>query len=306
MKGLELAKKYYETFGKEAIHASFSEIENKIAIGLIGQGSECYGFDDDISTDHDFEPGFCVFLPDESIVDEKTAFQLERLYAKLPKEFEGFKRGILSPVGGNRHGVFRLKDYLNNKFGLCENPSLYDWFSIPEHALAEFQNGAIFADESGLLTSAREVFSRYPEDVRRKKLASALLTMAQSGQYNFSRCIKHGEYGAARLALCEFVKGALQASFLLENTFMPYYKWQFKALRALPIGEKIADSLEFLMTGSSADYDVMADVVEEIATNIITALQDQNLTKAICGDLEKHAYSVNDSIADANLRNEAI
>ena len=30
---------------------------------------------------------------------------------------------------------------------------------------------------------------------------------------------------------------------------------------------------------------------------------EQGLTKAICGDLEKHAYSVNDRVSDANLRN---
>ena len=39
---------------------------------------------------------------------------------------------------------------------------------------------------------------------------------------------------------------------------------------------------------------------------MIGALQDQELTRASCGDLEKHAYSVNDRIADASLRNEHI
>ena len=33
------------------------------------------------------------------------------------------------------------------------------------------------------------------------------------------------------------------------------------------------------------------------------ALQSQTLTKAICGDLEKHAYSVNDGIRDGEIRN---
>ena len=36
---------------------------------------------------------------------------------------------------------------------------------------------------------------------------------------------------------------------------------------------------------------------------IIDELIGQDLTKAVCGDLEKHAYSVNDGIADAGLRN---
>jgi hypothetical protein len=36
---------------------------------------------------------------------------------------------------------------------------------------------------------------------------------------------------------------------------------------------------------------------------VIDELQEQALTEAICGDLEKHAYSVNDRIRDAEIRN---
>ena len=36
---------------------------------------------------------------------------------------------------------------------------------------------------------------------------------------------------------------------------------------------------------------------------VVDALTEQGLTKATCGDLEKHAYSVNDAIADPELRN---
>ena len=49
-----------------------------------------------------------------------------------------------------------------------------------------------------------------------------------------------------------------------------------------------------------------ADLAEDIASQIISALQDDGLTSAICGDLEKHAYSVNDHVNDPNLRNENI
>ena len=36
---------------------------------------------------------------------------------------------------------------------------------------------------------------------------------------------------------------------------------------------------------------------------IIGYLVDNEMTKAICGNLEKHAYSINDSISDPNIRN---
>ena len=38
-------------------------------------------------------------------------------------------------------------------------------------------------------------------------------------------------------------------------------------------------------------------VIEGIAADVIDELIGQELTKANCGDLEKHAYSVNDGIA---------
>ena len=35
----------------------------------------------------------------------------------------------------------------------------------------------------------------------------------------------------------------------------------------------------------------------------IKEIQERNLSNAICGSLEKHAYSVNDKIKDSTLRN---
>ena len=44
-------------------------------------------------------------------------------------------------------------------------------------------------------------------------------------------------------------------------------------------------------------------MMEEIAVEIIEELHEQGLTEAVCTDLEKHAYSVNDGISDGQLRN---
>ena len=43
--------------------------------------------------------------------------------------------------------------------------------------------------------------------------------------------------------------------------------------------------------------------MESVAASVISVLMDQGLTEAVCGDLEKHAYSVNDGIGDGNIRN---
>ncbi len=47
MKGLEIAEKYYEECGAPMIRELFPELEEILAVGLIGSGSECMGYDDD-------------------------------------------------------------------------------------------------------------------------------------------------------------------------------------------------------------------------------------------------------------------
>ena len=309
MKGLELARRYYEAFGAPMIHEQFPEYEEIIAAGLTGSGSECYGYDDAVSGDHDFEPGFCLFIPGEDIVDRRTAFLLERAYAKLPDEFEGYRRQKMGPVGGSRRGVIRIDEYWNEKTGgLPEDLGAEDWLRLPDYALAEAVNGEIFRDDAGLMEDQRKILRNMPDDVRKKRLAGHLLMMAQSGQYNYRRCIQHGETGAAQLAAGEFARHTMAAAFLLQGRYMPYYKWSFRALRELRSGEDLARSLEWLLsTGNDA---ALAEdkyySMEGIASQVIEELQEQGLSEAVCGDLEKHAYSVNDGIRDGTIRNLSI
>nr|MCR5295338.1 hypothetical protein [Lachnospiraceae bacterium] len=45
------------------------------------------------------------------------------------------------------------------------------------------------------------------------------------------------------------------------------------------------------------------NVIEGIAADLIDELIVRKFSKAVCGDLEKHAYSVNDEIGDSGIRN---
>jgi len=306
MNGLELSGAFFEAHGRPMLDEQFPELLPHLAAGLCGSGSECFGYDDEVSRDHDFEPGFCLFLPGEDAVDRRAAFRLERAYAKLPKEFLGFRREVLQPVGGARHGVLRTAAFFTEKTGTPDGRlTLTQWLAAPEQALAEAVNGVLFFDGLGEVTRIRERLAYFPEDVRRKKLAGHLLLMGQAGQYNYLRCIRHGEPAAAQLAAVEFTKSAMAAVFLLNRRYMPYYKWSFRAMRALPRLSLLAELLEYLLTtdNSEAVYREKYDVMESMAADVIDELAAQGVTKAVCGDLEKHAYSVNDGIADAELRN---
>lgn len=227
IKGLELSKQYYETYGKPMIAGQFPEYESRIAVGLVGQGSECFGYDDESSRDHDFEAGFCMWLTKED--EEAIGFLLSRAYRKLPEEFMGVKKQAQSFFGGNRRGVLETGEFYSRFTGSKGAPEAWQqWMEIPESSLAEAVNGQVFRDDLGEFTRIRnELKKGFPEDVRLKKLASRLAMAAQSGQYNYSRCLKRGESGAAGLALAGFVKYAASAVYLLNHQYTPYYKWCF-------------------------------------------------------------------------------
>lgn len=244
MKGIDISRAFYEEYGRPMIEKEFSEYANKIAVGLVGHGSECFRFDDEISCDHDFEPGFCLWLRDE---DEKAiGFKLFRAYSKLPDEYMGLRLKEKSAFGSNSKGVMTISDFYMQYTGRAGAPeTLSDWLYTPSHYLAEATNGEVFFDPLGDFSRIREKIKHgMPEDVRLKKIASCALLMAQTGQYNYSRCLSHGEGGAARLALCEFVKEGIEVVFLLNKAHMPYYKWAFRSMASLPILGETSSALE--------------------------------------------------------------
>lgn len=305
MKGIDIAKKYYEEFGIPMLENEFIDVKNRIAVGLVGEGSECFGYDDELSTDHDFEPGFCLFITKK---DEETfGFKLERAYAKLPKEFMGFKRHTLSPADGVRHGVIIIEDFYQRFLGASDAPnSVKRWLFTPSYSLAEACNGEIWVDNSKEFSNVRnKLLEFYPEDIRKKKIAGHLILMAQSGQYNYERCIRRNEKGAGQLAIFEFVKNALSVIYLLNKKYEPFYKWVYRGLRDLPI----LSELEFSLTGltelgnSKKEASEKIEIIEDIAHMILDELRNQGLSSATCNNFETHAYSVQDKIKDASIRN---
>jgi hypothetical protein len=306
MNGLELSRRFYEEFGKPMLEAEFPQLLPSLAAGLFGSGSECFGYDDEISRDHDFEPGFCIFLPGEDKVDRRSAFLLERAYGKLPKEYLGFRRPTLLPVGGARRGVLRTGEFFLALTGSADGVlSAAQWLSLPEEALAEAVNGELYFDNLGEVTRIRSLLREFPEDIRLKRLAGQLLLMGQAGQYNFGRCLRRGETAAAQLAAAEFVKSAMSAVFLLNRRYQPYYKWSFRALRELPKLNALAEPLEYLLTSPNtpAEAKKKTRIIEEIADAAAALLRYEGLSGVPGAELEAHAYAVNDRIADGEVRN---
>ncbi len=305
MQGLDISREFYARYGKKMLEEQFGEVKNRIAAGLAGEGSECLGFDDEISRDHDFDAGFCLWITAED--EREFGFRLERAYAKLPREFMGLKKSPVSPVGGNRHGVITIEDFYTRHLGAPNAPDTVErWLYTPTASLAAASSGEVFSDPLGKFSEIRAVLAAgYPEDIRRKKLAAHTVFMAQAGQYNYARCIRRGESGAAQLAIFEFVRHTVSAIYLLNRRYEPYYKWAYRGMSGMAVLGNLGEALIGLteLDNSAANAEIKQAVIEDIASLYIDELKEQELSEAFCSDLEKHAYSILDGIRDGVLRN---
>ena len=318
MKGLELSQKYYMEYGLPIIRDKFPDYEERIAVGLVGSGSECYGFDDDISTDHDFGPSFCMWLTDGDY--EKIGAGLSDSYKELPETFMGYQRSV-SAHGEGRIGVFRIGDFYRKLTGKPDAAfTLNDWLFIPEHFLAEATNGKVFRDDLGEFSKIRSLLlSYFPEDVRIKKIAARAATMAQSGQYNYSRTMRRSEIVAARLSLDEFIRSTLSMVYLLNKKYQPFYKWAFRGIESFHILAETRNKIEqlaFLPVQKDAwikedDYlwkyklnlnDKAVELIEYICELIVQELREQGLTDHNDSFLENHTASIMSRIKNDKIR----
>lgn len=319
MKGLELAKEYYNFYGKSMIHEKFPEFENRIAVGLVGHGSECYGFDDSISQDHDFGPAFCMWLTEEDY--EKIGSALAFEYEQLPKDYAGFTGRVQSTHGGGRVGVFSISSFYYSLIGVDSIPkNNKEWVWIPESRLAVATNGEVFRDDYGMFSKIREgLLQFYPEDVRIKKIVARAAAMAQSGQYNYARSMRRMETVTAHVALSEFVKNTASMVFLLNKKYMPFYKWMHKGIFELDILWEIAPMLTTLceqmnqkhvwsMESSTENpyeinlMDKNVEMIETICGLVVEELNRQGISSLSDRFLENHTGHMMEKISDIDMK----
>ena len=299
MAGLELSREYYEFCGKDMIKNGFAEYESKIAVGLAGGGSDCFGFDDDISADHDSGAGFCLWLTDGDY--DKIGFSLARAYAALPDMPGKPAKAKVLPYGKNHFGVMRISDFYRTYTGSGGAPeSAAQWLSLPEHSLACAVSGEVFRDDLGEFTAIREkIKTGMPRDVYLKKLSLRVIEMAQSGQYNFARCLKHGEKGAAALALAKFAESCVSFAYLVNSSYAPFYKWALKGMKSFEIFPDLAFELEELLTGETGEYQIAK--LEKICSDIASYLRKEALSECADDFLEPHAYEIQAKIKDPSI-----
>jgi len=308
MKGLELAENYFIRVGAPMIEARFPFLRDRLAAGLVGDGSECFGFDDVFSQDHDWGPGFCLWLTEAD--DQAHGRALAEAVAALPRTFAGFHGRSESAWGKGRVGVFEIGRFYQRFIGLSRPPATLDeWRRIPEESLAVATNGKVFTDPLGEFTRFRQaLLAYYPEDVRLKKIAARCMAMAQSGQYNFMRSARREEAVAAQIAEGRFIEESLSMVFLLNRVYKPFYKWMHRALKDLPIlGETLHHLLRSLVDTREGDltysvHERKSGLIEVACQEVIAELRRQGLSRSTSDFMLDHGPEVQSRIKDQDLK----
>ena len=317
--GMELARRFYKEYGQAMIHEGFAEYEDRITAGLVGRGSQCYGFDDPLSRDHDFGPDFCIWL-DDDLYDE-IGDKLQEAYDRLPAEFMGFSRVTVIPPDGKRAGVMRTWEFyarildVSEEFLLsyidifckrrhlceedkkpepgitagveagrveeeCNRMELAFFGTVDEANLSQCTNGEIFKEGTGDFARIREGLKYYPDHIWKKKIAQELHYSAQMGQYNYVRMLKRGEKVASEIALSGYMEHTMKLVYLLNRKYAPYYKWLHRGMADLEKAAVIMDIFNAVYDMPKGDERIRM-TTEIVAAIIIEELEKLNMTGGV-------------------------
>lgn len=282
--GLALCREYYEIYGKPMLEKQFPDYIEKIAVGLVGEGSDCFGFDDTISRDHDWGPDFCLWVTDETYREIGEA--LEAAYAKLPTEFKGYKRSS-SPQGRGRRGVMTVSGFYKRLLQTDCYEEI-DWKQVSDAALAAAVNGEVFRDAEGAFSTMRTKLQKgYPTNIRFLKIAESGARFAQSGQYNYGRMAERGDFVTARLMLADCAKEVMKLQHYIEGKYPPHDKWLYRSMLESENGRNLAGLIEALFEEECADdngnfsansvsVERKIEIIDKIATFLAKELYEGN------------------------------
>lgn len=292
--GMELCRAYYETCGRAMIHERFPEYESRIAVGLVGEGSDCFGFDDETSRDHDWGPRFLMWVSDQ--VYEEIGEELQAAYEALPQTFRGYTYHS-SRQGEGRRGAQTIRGFYGRLLGAEhlegiykameeENPGLIPYRQMEDSALAAALNGCVFRDDEGIFSRIRSMLEEhYPERLRYLKLAEAAARFSQYGQYNSSRMLGRGDTLSCRMMLAEAAEEALKLVYHMEKQFPPHDKWLAEGIRRQGGYEQL---LELLDTALKSEGEKACQLMEQAGGLLAHSLYRAGYISDIDRFLEEH------------------
>ncbi|MBN2552228.1 MAG: DUF4037 domain-containing protein [Spirochaetales bacterium] len=302
MKGLELARGYFSEVALPVFREKAGQRLSSMAFGLAGPGSECYGYDDEISRDHDWGPRLCIWIPEELYREEGE--RLQRIYDRLDPVFQGY--GPVRRVDDrSRDGILSVERFYRSHLGTDRAPeTLRDWLLLPEEGLSLCTNGEVFQDPLGSFTRMRRaLLSYFPRDLWLKKIASRCRSASRHGQYDLWRALRRADRLTAGYHQACFAREAAALVFLLNRSYRPFAKWIFHGLPGLGrLGCAVHG--ELLRAAEAHSRESLQGAVERCAAILIDELVGEGLAERRGDFLFDCGAQIEGLIRDRSLREE--
>ena len=309
---IESSRRFYDNHVSKMIHEKFPEYENRIAVGIAGEGSDCFGYDDYVSRDHDFGTGVCLWIPDEDMAEYGSRLSDE--YAVLVNSHGGnnLTRRLM-----DRRGVMTIHGFYSSVLAIkCDTEncriSESDWKNLDHTCLATAVNGQVFRDDLGRFTAFRNLLMNYyPEQIWKIRIVNELHKFSAALQVNYARCMSRGDTVAARMCHIKGLEAAMELFFLMKRVYPPYYKWTYRRLVEIDSEGRFSELIRELSETNcdislwkdrpyKADYLNMNDPIialtERIAGMIVDLLRKHELTDRFDPYLERYVDEIISSI----------
>ena len=229
--GIELSRQFYAELVRPILDQRFAGLPHSAA--LLGRGSEVLGFDDQMSTDHDWRARVLLFLreEDEARVGEAVA---ESLRQELPPLFRGW------PVD---HEIHTVRGYFLKRLGVDVYGEIEarDWLTFPEQSLRMFTSGVVHHDELDL-QDVRDRLAYYPRDVWLFLLVAGWWRVHPEANLVGRAGAVGDELGSALIG-SRLVSDLMRLCFATERQYAPYSKWFGTAFSRLECGPELSPIL---------------------------------------------------------------
>lgn len=260
IKGLELS----ESFFNENKALLFKKIPSNaieyITIGLFGFGSECYGVDDEISEDHDFDQGFIILVEDS--VPLTDFLKIKQAHDCLPKLYKRF-----CLLNQTKHGVHYMKEYLNYL-------GVNDIKNISDESKALLLNGKLFYQ------GFASTFANLRYDIRKNSNYDFLIDLSLKAleinkyiPYNLKRSLDRGDLYTFKSLKNNLVNHLIEFYYIYHKMYLPHDKLRLKLMDNNSIIKKW---IYYIL-----DHDDISKLYEEISAKIIETLHNFNVIKRI-------------------------
>lgn len=269
--GIEISTNFINEIVLPVLKKELPDDYARLAVAIIGTGSEILGLDDEISRDHHWGPRANVMYlrADEARLGKRIQTILQ---TKLPKTYLQYEvhadlKSMISIC------TTSVEDFFETILGVPDLPQRdLDWLKLCEVDLLHVTGGKVVYDGPGELTRYRRHLAYYPDNVWKKRVADWCAYAAhREGAYNVQRSSRRGDEITSTMYLGQAFKRIMEMCFVLNRQYAPYTKWLNRTYRRLPkYVDRIAPALDDIMAAKAWRQRVikLADVQYVLAESV--------------------------------------